>query len=194
MNLKLVTPPTLEPILIDDGKRWAKIDGAEEDEDVDSLIKAAREYAETFTNRALITQTWDLFLDQFPPDDEVINVPRPRLQSVTSLKYTDTDGVQQTWAASNYIGDTNKEPGRIALAFDKSWPDTRDIINAVEIRFVAGYGTDRTDVPEEIRSAMKMLVEHWYDNRGPVVLGTISTKIQFNVDALLRHHKTYPLF
>lgn len=40
-------------------------------------------------------------------------------------------------------------------------------------------------VPEPIRQAMKLLIGHWYESREAIVTGTISTALQFAVDALM---------
>jgi hypothetical protein len=65
-----------------------------EDTLIDALITTARRYCEQIINRALITQTWDLWLDKFPVKD-YLEVPLPPLQEpsvtagafVTSTKY-----------------------------------------------------------------------------------------------------------
>jgi uncharacterized phiE125 gp8 family phage protein len=136
-----------------------------EDEDIARYIKVARRYCENFQHRAFITQTWDLYLDQFPCELE-IRIPMPPLQSVTWLKYKDMAGILQTWPASNYIVDTVSEPGRIVLANGKSWPTTYDEIQAVQIRFVCGYGDSAADVPEEIGQAILLKVADLYEHRG----------------------------
>ena len=51
--------------------------------------------------RALLTQTWDMYLDEFPCAGEII-IPLSPLQSVTSVSYVDQHGATQTWASANY--------------------------------------------------------------------------------------------
>ena len=51
-----------------------------EDNELNKIIKAAREYCEGFQNRAYITQTWELWLDAFPGED-FIELPLPPIQS-----------------------------------------------------------------------------------------------------------------
>jgi uncharacterized phiE125 gp8 family phage protein len=136
-----------------------------EDNDILRYIKAARRYCERFQNRAFITQTWDLYLDGFPAGNQ-IEIPLPPLQSVTWLKYKDAAGILQTWDASNYIVDAVSEPGRIVLANGKSWPATYEEIQAVQIRFVCGYGDSAADVPEEARQAILLKIADLYEHRG----------------------------
>ena len=50
-----------------------------EDDLISSLITTARQYAEDFQNRAYISQTWELWLDKFPSENQ-IQIPLPPLQ------------------------------------------------------------------------------------------------------------------
>lgn len=139
---------------------------ATDDSLVSAMITAARLYCEKFQGRVYISQTWDLYLDAFPAE-AFIRIPWPRLQSpLIHLKYKDTAGVLQTWAAANYIVDAIKEPGRVALAESISWPTTQPVIQAVQIQFVCGYGDLASDVPENIKNAIKLKLTDLYENRG----------------------------
>lgn len=192
-NLVLVTAPLTEPISLTDAKAHLRVNTKDDDEDIDKIIVAATSFAETILRRRLITQSYDLFLDGFPTDDEWVIVPFPPLIAVTTVKYNqESDGIQTTMPSADYIVDSNRDPGRIALAFDKTWPDTRDIINAVEIRFQAGYGASHQDVPGDIRHAIKIMISHFYEHREPVIPGTVIAKVPDSARALLWHHRVFP--
>jgi uncharacterized phiE125 gp8 family phage protein len=165
VSLVLFTGPTDEPLTVQEAKDWARITESEDDDLVQGLIRAARCHVEQLTGRALLTQTWDLYLDCFPWQ---IDVPRPPLQSVTSIKYIDTEGVLQTLASSEYTVDAKSEPGRIVPAYGKVWPSTRYEPNAVQVRFVAGYGLEALDIDArapELRQAIGVLVGTMYEQR-----------------------------
>lgn len=66
MRLKLITPPSVEPVTLAEAKLHARIEIDDDDTLVTSLIIAARRYCETVLRSALITQTWTLYLDGFP--------------------------------------------------------------------------------------------------------------------------------
>lgn len=134
------------------------------------LIAAARQEAETELRRALVTQTWDLYLDAFPYWE--IRLPKPTLQSVTSITYVDTDGVTQTLDASDYLVDTASEPGRVTPVFGGVWPVTRWQTNAVKIRFVCGYGAAAA-VPQGIKNWMLMRIGALYENRESLMIGQV---------------------
>lgn len=165
MSLSLFAGPTIEPLTVQEAKDWARITDDAEDDLVEGLIRSARAHVEQLSGRALLTQTWELYLDEFP---EQIDIPRPPLQSVTHVKYIDANGTLQTLASSEYTVDTKAEPGRIVPAYGKSWPGTRTEPNAVQVRFVAGYGLEASDVDAkapELRQAIGVLVGTMYEQR-----------------------------
>lgn len=169
--------------------------GAANAEDASILDKiiVARDYAETFTRRALITQAWKQFLDHWPCGNEIV-LHFGNLQSTTStppvtaptVKYKDSAGAQTTWDASNYIVDTDSDPGRIVLAYGKTWPSTTLYpVNPIEIQFTCGYGVTAASVPSGIRNAMLLLIGHLYKNRETVLVGSISKELEFTTSKLL---------
>lgn len=127
-------------------------------------VRAAREWWEKATRRQYINATWEWVLPYFPSAD-VFAVPKPPLSSITTIKYIDIAGDLQTLSDSVYDVDTHSDPGRIALAYNQSWPSTREDINAVTITLVAGYGTAPTDVPDDDRNAIMLLAGHWFEHR-----------------------------
>lgn len=137
-----------------------------EDSLITAKLAAARRHCENFLRRAILTQTWDYFLDRFPGED-YIQIPRPPLQTVSYVKYKDSTGTLQTFSSDYYIVDINSEPGRIALAYGQSWPVTYGEIQDVQIRFIAGY-TAAADVPEDWKQGILMKLTDLYVNRGDV--------------------------
>lgn len=174
-SLALVAPPGGEPVTLAEVKAWARIDTSEDDDLLTGLIADARQHfdgKDAWFGRALMTQTWDLFLDCFPYEAEGwsydtapgIGVPLPPLQSVTSINYIDAAGTPQLLANTEYVVDTKAEPGQILPAFGKVWPATRSTINAVTVRFVAGYGAGAA-VPQPIREWIKQATAYLYEHR-----------------------------
>ena len=166
MRLNLVTAPTVEPITTRDIKDHLRIDTDVdlEAEELKEYVSAARAWCELFQNRAYITQTWDWALDGWPRSP--FEIPLPKLQSITSIKYFDTDETENTFASSNYQVDIISEPGRVTLTWNNTYPSTTlRPINGIIIRFVAGYGGAEKDVPNNIKQAIRLLVGHMYENR-----------------------------
>ncbi len=134
---------------------------------IDALVKSATLKAENFLQRKLITQTWTYYADNFPLDGYTIEIPFGKIQSLTSVKYYDSNGTLTTIDPSQYQVDLSGELSRVVPAVDLfSWPSTQAYkINAVEIEFVCGYGAASTNVPADIVEAIKFMVADWYTNR-----------------------------
>ncbi len=160
---KLTVAASVPPITVAEAKSYMRVDISDDDALIGSLIDSATEYYETVTRRALITQTWTLKLNGFTSCP--IELTRAPVISVSSIKYQDEYDVEQTLSTDVYAVDTDSEPGRVFLKFNQSYPATLGEINAVTITYTAGYGAAATDVPEEYRSTIRLLVSGSYENR-----------------------------
>jgi uncharacterized phiE125 gp8 family phage protein len=171
MRLSLITAPTAEPVDLAEVKAQCRVEEADSDALLTGQATAARIYAEGFMGRQLITATWELWLESFPCGSDRICVPLPPLQSVTSIKYIDTSGVLQTWGATYYlvVSEAATSPyaqkATIEPVYGTTWPVCREQPNAVQVKFVAGYGASSASVPEAIRRAILQGVSAQYDNR-----------------------------
>ncbi len=191
MALKLITAPAAEPVTLTEAKTHCAVDGNDHDTLLTSLIQAAREYAEGYQNRALVTQTWELVLDDWPAED-YIEIPLPPLQSITSIKYKDTDGTETTLGTDQYIVDTDSFLGRAALAYNCSWPTTTLYpVAGIRIRFVAGYGL-AASVPQATKQALLLLIGHWFANRETASERSMQD-IPFATKALLDLNRVVPI-
>jgi uncharacterized phiE125 gp8 family phage protein len=157
------TPPAVEPLEPADVYSQLRIDGTTEFSDLlTTYIKAARAMFESYTNRSFVTQTLTTYLSRFPDYNRSIILPRPALQTVTFVKYYDTDGNIQTWDPANYTVFAEAWQGRLEHALAAVWPRTAHRRDAVQIEHVCGYG-DAVDVPEVIKLAMKLQCQQWFD-------------------------------
>lgn len=171
--LRVITPPPYEPISLEETKRHIKVDDdiTAYDDDIDGYIAAAREWYGDFTGRALVMTEYEMALDGYP-SCSYIELPRTPVISVDSIKYTDSNGVEQTWATSNYQVDIASVPARIALAYGGLLPSSyRADLNSWRIRFTAGYPVGspssaeayRQNVPALAKVAMKIHVTGIYE-------------------------------
>jgi len=148
MTPKVINPPAELAVSLDSAITAARANGAGLDDEVKQAVLTATAEAEFETQRAFIEQTLRLTLDRF---DGAIKLPRPRLISVVHVKFIDQAGQQQTLDPQDYQVDAESEPGYIVPAPGKDWPATAARINAVEVQYVAGYGTDHTSVPDSVK-------------------------------------------
>jgi len=195
MAIRLITPPAAEPITLAQAKEHLRVDHTADDNLISALITSARTSCENWTQRAFVTQTWELVIDDFPLSE--IMIPRPPLQSVESIKYDDGDGVETILDIDRYDVDTVSQPGWVLPSLS-GWPSgVWQGINSVRIRYVAGYapGTDSpvdlaANVPGNIIAAIKLTLGQYYDQREDIVVGTITSKVLANnVEYLLRQHR-----
>ncbi len=185
MDLRLITAPVAEPLHLEDAKKHLRIDDSDNDGYLFALIAAARRAVEARINGPLVAQTWEAVFDGFEP----VMPLQARLISVTSVTYIDTDGAEQTLAASEYDVDTTSLIGRIYPAYDKQWPtDVRRHRQAVVVRFVCGYA-DADSVPDDIRHAMMMIVAQLYEHREEIITGSIVASVPMASEYLLAPYR-----
>jgi len=187
-----------EPLTTAEVKTHLRVDHANDDTYIDTLIVAATDYTETVLSRSLIAGTFDAYLDAFPvDDDESIWLPYPPLISITSIKYYDDLDVEQTWSASEYVID-NDVPykGHVYPGRTYSWPSARNFHKAVHIEYIAGYAdsaaspVDLADnIPREIKHALLLLIGHWYENREDTAAGIAIETIPTAYDALIASYR-----
>lgn len=74
-----------------------------------------------------------------------------------------------------FFADVDSEPARVFPGPPTSnWPQVLYVPNAVQIHYTAGYSADGSKVPSRIKTAIFQTVAHWYENREPVVPGSVS--------------------
>lgn len=175
---------TAEPITLEEAKLHVRVDGSLEDTLIDGLITAAREYCENYTGRSFASQSIEYFLNAFPSGG--IDLPRKPIDEVTSICYKDQDGVETALVEGvDYILDVDS--ARIALPYGKVWPSfTPYPLSPIKIEYSAG-GT--ASIPGPVKTAMLLLIGHWYENREAVLTGSISKQIEFSTKALLDQYR-----
>ncbi|NDA10558.1 MAG: hypothetical protein EBZ07_06910 [Verrucomicrobia bacterium] len=151
-------------------KNYLKVDDATDDALIAAMNKAARFEVESRQNISTLNKTIVQKLERFPSSykvatdyENVIKCLVYPLISVTSITYLDENGVSRVLNSSLYEVDTYR--GLIAEAVDQDFPDTYLSLNDVTITYVAGFGTNATDCPSDIRIAVLKLIAAMYDNR-----------------------------
>lgn len=183
-GLTQTVAPATEPVTLAEAKTHVRVDSADHDAELTSLITRARMLCESLTQRQFITATWSVKFDAFPFARKIV-FPRPPLQSVSQVSYFDVNDNAQTYASSNYRVHTGDVYGVLELVNMATWPTTSDRLDAVTITYVAGYGDNASDVPEPLKQAMLLLIGHWFSNRESVVIGPSATVVPQTVEYLL---------
>lgn len=183
--MRVITAPTTEPISIADVKAQLGISTTEllQDSLIERRIIEARQLAEDYMQRAIITQTLEVRLDKFPSGK--IELQFPNLLTVVHVKYINTSGTETTVTASDYVVDTYSHLGLVRPAFGVVWPDTRDELGAVRIQYTCGYGSTSASVPALLREALILTVGHWMNNQPQSESGVTLARIPFAVRDIL---------
>lgn len=214
MGLKLVTAPQDWPVTLEEAKAHLREDSDDFDTTIEAFIAAATEYVDGpkgYLGRALIDQTWDYYIDGFPVYDtscryyagsagwlqnNYIELPLPPLIEVIGVFYLNSSGVEQEFSSSSYVVDYASEPARISLKASGSWPSALTQMNAVRVRFRAGYLDQSVspaldDVPFVIKAAILMYMADLYQNRENTIVGESAEELPFAAKMLLKSHRVY---
>lgn len=207
----LITGPTEEPVSVAELRAHLR-DPADPDAVLMRLIKSAREYVEEATGLALITQTRELTLDNWPGfasgdglgwwdgvregaiigrQARYVELPRGPLVSITFVKTYDTNNNATTWGSGNYFADTGSRPGRLALLDGATWPIPTRAAAGIHIRYVAGYG-NAAAVPNALALAILQIAAHWYEHRELTAIDAVN-KVPMQAERILTKFRTVRL-
>ncbi len=185
MPLIIITPPSGLAVTLSDAKLHCRVDISDDDALITAMITAAQAQAENRIGCALLTQTLEWQTDAWPCR---IDLQRPPVASITSVKYLDTSGVEQTISSGNYWLDNGPMVPVLRPAYDYDWPDVRGDPACIKIRYVAGYGTS-SNVPASIAAWIKLAVGELYANRERTAVGTGGEITLGFADSLLDPYK-----
>lgn len=210
-NPKIITPPTAEPISIEEASAHLRVDVY--DSYVVGLIPAAREWIEKFTGRSMTWRLLEIGLDAFPghhrgwhrfPDRRLgvaytcegrhpqpIRLPGGPVNALDRILYADAAGIAQTMTDAQF--DSYEEPARVLPAAGGSWPSTQIIMGAVKVRYWAGYtlpddSPSGTPLPMPLKQAMLLVLGHLYENRENSVDVALQS-IPLGAEALARPYR-----
>jgi len=184
-GLTIVTDVASEPLTVSEVKDYIRVDDNIDDTVITNMIKSARLWVENYTNRSLLNRTLKYSIDYIDeveqplwegvrvgPDMTMrrryLQLPRPPVVSVSSVKYFSDDDTETVFASSKYYVDNAREPARIVLRNGETWPTALRVANAIEVTYVSGYGANRTDVPEALIQGIMQTIAFYYENRGDV--------------------------
>lgn len=189
MALKSVTAPATKPVSLVEAKLHLNIDFDDHDALLTIYIGAATDAVEKFLGRALIEQTWDLYLDEFPEADEAIQIPLAPTIEIVGVFYVDSNGDEQ--AFTGFTTDIVSEPARISVT--TSWPTPKDTTNAGRIRFRAGYLNSDSppvaNVPAAIKAGILVTLGNLYANRETIVIGQTAVDVPWAAQWMLRRYR-----
>ena len=186
MAITVVAAPASDPVTLAEVKARIRVDDADDDVHLAFLIKAATRTVEGETWRHIVERTIDWTLDAFSPE---LIVPVHPVQSITSIKYLDGDGVEQTLDAAKYrlAKGGDRGPARITPAYDQVWPQTRPVTEAVTIRMVTGGVVDH--IADELKLGLMALVGHWHQQREAAIISEVVREVPSYMQSALASNR-----
>jgi len=160
-----VDGPAVEPITLPEMKAYLRLDDDGQDDLVAGLIRAARLMVESASRRLLIEQGWRIVMDRWPQGGRIL-LPLSPVLAIDSVKVLDAAGVATEIAPASVALDAASDP---PCMFVSDAPEPGKARHGIEIKLRAGYGASPDAVPETLKLAIKILVAHWFENRGDVV-------------------------
>ena len=191
MSSILLTPPAAEPLTLADAKAYLRVAHSDDDAVIAALIAGARSHVEAQTRRALITQTWRLIRDAWPPDGRIAVAPAP-LRSVVAARVYDAGGATHAVDTGAFVADKSAAPAVLAFA-PGTLAGSGRAAAGIEIDVEVGYGAAPANVPETLRQALLLLVAHWYENRGLIAIGRSVAVLPLPIAALIAPYRVLSL-
>ena len=189
-GLVIHTEPASEPITLAEAKSYLRVDSSGDDALITSLIVSARKLCEEHMQRAIMSQTLQLFLDSTIDIDDplwegtrtgpylnyyknYIDLPMPIVSSVTHVKTYDDSDNATTFANTRYYVDKARQPARVVLRTGETLPTALRVANAIEVQYVTGYASANA-VPEPIKVGIYQVLTYLYEHRGDMYEGKTS--------------------
>ncbi len=160
-----VDGPAVEPVTLPEMKAYLRLDDEMQDDLVAGLIRAARLMVESVSRRLLIEQGWHIVMDRWPAGGKVL-LPLSPVLAVDSVKVFDAAGAATEVAPDSVELDAASDPPRLVVS---GAPEPGKARHGIRIALRVGFGASPDTVPESLKLAIKILVAHWFENRGDVV-------------------------
>lgn len=191
MSSILLAGPAVEPVSLAEAKAYLRVEHAADDDTIAALIAGARIHVEAQTRRALITQTWRLSRDAWPGNGRIRVVPVP-LRALVAAQIYKFDGTTQAIGVGAFAADKTSAPAVLTFA-PGALPAPGRLAGGIELDVEVGYGAAPSDVPEPLRQAIRVLVAHWYENRGLIAVGNEVAVLPESASALLKPYRVLSL-
>jgi hypothetical protein len=177
--VQLSTGAVTEPVTLAEAKEYARIDGFNEDTLITSLIKMARIHCESYIGKSIVLKTVTIDSFTFPYQFQMPYGPLTNEANISKCVTIDENNVE---TPLQYRVNAGLFPKLFILGGAQSY------------KFKLVYSAGFTTVPDDIKLAIKMMVNTLYERREDVIIGSIVADFPLGVKALLMPYKTYNWF
>lgn len=172
-------------ISVQELKDYLRVDSSVDDTMLEAFINAATSQIEARLNRPLRSQRWFYYIDYSDLTTGLIYVNKAPVTAITSIQYYDSNNTLQTLSSSNYFASLSSNPCKIKVM---TLPNIYNRLDAVKVTFTAGYSSV-SDIPKDIKQALKFMCGHWYENRQDAITGTIAQDMPMSSQFLLEPYR-----
>jgi hypothetical protein len=177
-SVQLSTGAVTEPVTLAEAKEYARIDGFNEDTLITSLIKMARIHCESYIGKSIVLKTVTIDSFTFPYQFQMPYGPLTNEANISKCVTIDENNVE---TPLQYRVNAGLYPKLFILGGAQSY------------KFKLVYSAGFTTVPDDIKLAIKMMVNTLYERREDFSdLQAIESPL--GVKALLMPYKTYNWF
>jgi uncharacterized phiE125 gp8 family phage protein len=205
-NFELASDPLTEAekaavVGVPELKRHLRISGSDEDRELVEYLATAYDFLSGpdgwLGGCCLLEQEWIAYSPALRSYGSIELPLRPLAgAALVGFDYLGSDGDYIAIPSDEfYLAGTTGFATIHRLPISSPWPyiglpDRR----AYRVRFVAGYGTERDDIPSPIRHGIKMLAGHWFGNRETIgeVGRTAGEEIPYGLKALCGRYRVSP--
>ena len=185
----LLIPPSAEPWSVAEAKAFLRVEHDDDDAVIAALIAAARGHVEALSRRALLVQRWRCVLDVWPADGRLDPRLGP-LRSVIAARVYDQGNNAHAIDAGSFVVDA---AANVIASPCRTLPLPGRRHAGIELDIELGYGTTAADVPEPLRHGIRLLVAHWYENRGLAAIGGNVAMLPAGLGALIAPYRMLSL-
>lgn len=153
--INLITDATTDPLTLTEVKNFLRVDITTDDTLITRIMKTAIKQCELYSGKTLITKTYKYSF--YVSTKQAIKLLYAPIQSVSLIKTVDEENSETMVDSGSYFVDI---VGGI-LNF-KTIPAN---FYRLDITYVAGYGDNASDVPEELKQAMLIHIARMYDDK-----------------------------
>ena len=161
----LVTSSNTLPLTLAEAKAYlrASINNTTEDDVITMCLKSAIDQCQAYAWLQFINATWSKQFTSWPNSlKPYLELGKGPVNSIVSVKYNDENNQEQTLSEASYTLNEKFKPGRLFLI---STPTLSSVNPYIRVEYVAGFGEQTTDVPNDIKNAIALLCNQMYDNR-----------------------------
>lgn len=191
MNIQRLTYPNTTIITLQEAKDHLRVTSNDEDMVILDCIKSATNLIETYTGQYFLSGSCVAYLDtnEFSSYSEVKIWAYP-VNEITSVKYLDTNGTEQTFASSNYSTDISSSPARI---LSTTIPSVKsNTLNTIRIYFNVGH-LSKESIDPELLGWVKIFTAFFYQTRQPEYSGFTVAEIAYKYQAALDKYRKDPI-